>query len=357
VLAGLSFASASAVIETDPSVLSQTMQRAYEEGAKKGWPFSATLHYQTTVFDAGRSFALFKPADPHYAEVAAVAIQVATDAHYDPLLNDDASLWYVRDAAKWVQEHGDADQAKKAGALLDKIVAGDADPAALARQAEDDAIANAAAFRRDPDSSIQIVVADVRAYNLTRERRYRSLMFLHASEPTMPLTRLADPEGAQLFAIVDEARHGGGGFTETDRFEARMLDERRRATPALQTIGRARSVPNEVRLARTAPADEYFGRTRLSPLGVGLELIRINKYLDAGWGKRMAQDALYLESSLEDWQHQYPHDPTLPPRLLGFYRLLIRIDDVTTQPEAKKIRNLVLVQYAGSAQARELAAI
>jgi hypothetical protein len=116
-------------------------------------------------------------------------------------------------------------------------------------------------------------------------------------------------------------------------------------------------VSNEVRLSRTAPADEYFGRTRLSPLGVGLELIRINKYLDAGWGKRMAQDALYLESSLEDWQHQYPHDPTLPPRLLAFYRLLIRIDDVTTQPEAKKIRSLVLVQYAGSAQARELAAI
>jgi len=83
--------------------------------------------------------------------------------------------------------------------------------------------------------------------------------------------------------------------------------------------------------------------------------VRINKYLDAGWGTRMAQDALYVESSLEDWQHQYPHDPTLPSKLVAYYRLLLRVDDETTRPEAKKMRDLVLVQYAGSPQARDLA--
>ena len=34
----------------------------------------------------------------------------------------------------------------------------------------------------------------------------------------------------------------------------------------------------------TAPADEYFGQTKLSPLGVHNEIVRIGRYLDAGWG-------------------------------------------------------------------------
>jgi len=355
--ASLSLAAASAAIQTDPQALFATMQRAYDEGTAKGWPFALALRYQSTVFDAGRTYALFNANDPHYGDVATAAVQVATEAHYDALLNDDASLWYVREAAQWVAEHGDSEGAKKAAALNDKIVSGEADPATLAAQAEDDAKANAAAFRRDADSLAQIVVADVRAYNLTNDRRYRSLLLLHAAESTMPLTHLPAGEGAQLFAVVDGALHGvgiGGGFSETDRFEARILDRRRRVTPSLQTFGRPTS-PNEARLAATAPADEYFGRTRLSPLGVSNEIVRINKYLDAGWGTRMAPDALYLESSIEDWQRQYPHDPTLPKRLADFYRLLLRIDDASTQPEAKKMRALVLVQYAGTNQARELA--
>lgn len=351
--ASLSFAAASAAIQTDPLALFQTMQRAYDEGTAKGWPFALALRYQSTVFDAGRTYALFSATDPHYGDVATAAVQVATEAHYDALLNDDASLWYVREAAQWVAEHGDSESAKKAAALYDKILSGEADPATLAAQAEDDAKADAAAFRRDADSLVQIVVADVRAYNLTNDRTYRSLLLLHAAESAMPLTRLPAGEGAQLFGVVDGALRGGG-FSETDRFEARLLDRRRRATPRLQAFGRS-TLPNGAALAVTAPADEYFGRTRLSPLGVSNEIVRINKYLDAGWGTRMAPDALYLESSVEDWQHQYPHDPTLPKRLVDFYRLLLRIDDASTVPEAKKMRALVLVQYAGTSQARELA--
>jgi hypothetical protein len=351
----LSCALASAAVQTDPVALFATMQRAYDEGVAKGWPFASALRYESTVFDAGRSYALFNATDPHYGDVAAAAVKVATEVHYDALLNDDASVWYVREAAKWVADHdADPENAKKGAALYDKIVAGDTDATALAAQAEDDAKANAVAFRRDSDSLVQIVIADVRAYNLTRDLQYRSLLLLHASEPALPLTRLPAVEGAQLFAVVDDALHASSGFSETDRFEAKTLTERRRATPRSQNFGKT-IASNNLRLLQTAPADEYFGRTRLSPLGAGNEIIRISKYLDAGWGTRMAQDALYLESSIEDWQRQYPHDPTLPKRLVAFYRLLLRIDDASTQPEAKKIHDLVLVQYAGTAQARELA--
>jgi hypothetical protein len=109
-------------------------------------------------------------------------------------------------------------------------------------------------------------------------------------------------------------------------------------------------------LTRTAPADEYFGHTKLSPLGVRNELTRINKYLDAGWGDRMAGDALWVDDAILDWQHQYPHDPTLARHLLDLYRMLVRVGAAQTKPEAEKVRTLLLVEYAGSPQALELAA-
>ena len=60
----------------------------------------------------------------------------------------------------------------------------------------------------------------------------------------------------------------------------------RAAYKGLPTIGRVLS--HEAYLVITAPADEYFGQTKLSPLGVRNELTRIGNYLDAGWGDRTA---------------------------------------------------------------------
>jgi hypothetical protein len=265
----------------------------------KSWTFAGALAYQSAIFDAGRAVSISAHDAPAYAELAAATVDVATRLHYDALLNDDACVWYVREAAQWVKDHGTPEQSPAAAALLAKIAAGDASSAALAVQAEDDARAEMADFRHDPAVAAQLAVADARAYNLTHDPRYRRL--------------------------------------------ARV--------PAATT-----AIPRALRLLRTAPADEYFGQTRLSPLGVGNEFLRIAKYLDAGWGAQMAPDALYLASSLEEWQRQYPHDPTLPRHLLDYYGLLQRVDAPATISEAAAIRALVLVQYAGSAQALALAA-
>jgi hypothetical protein len=342
---------------TDPDSLYGVMQAASDAGSAAGWPFSAVVHYESAVFDAGRAFALFKHDDPQYAEVAGAAVDVATRLHYDPLLNDDASLWYVREAAAWVKEHGDAQRAPAAAALLAKIDAAETEPA-LAQQAESDARAVATDFRTDLGSRIEIVVADVRSYNLTRDGGYRSLALLHAADPAVPFERIPESERTELLAIAASAQSGGATFSETDRANAKAILDRPRASasavPAARGPSKTKADPE--RLRRTAPADEYFGRTRLSPLSAHNELVRINLYLDAGWGAREAPDALNVESTLEDWQHQYPHDPTLPPRLLDFYRLLIRIAAPETLAEAKRFKALLLVQYAGTLQARQLAA-
>jgi hypothetical protein len=83
--------------------------------------------------------------------------------------------------------------------------------------------------------------------------------------------------------------------------------------------------------------------------------VRINKYLDRGWGERMESDALHVENAVEDWQRQYPHDLTLPAALLDAFRLLRRVETEKTNGAAARVKTLLLVQYASSRQAQELA--
>ncbi len=347
-------APAGAAIETDPVTLYQAMRKAFDEGAAKKWPFASELYYQSTLFDAGRAYSLFRATDPNYAQVANLAIDVATQLHYNPLTNNDGARWYVREAADYTAKNGDDAHRAEATALLSQLDAAEADAEVLARQAEDAAAADVHAFHGDPDAQTQLLVADVRAYNLTKDPQYRSLLLQHAAAPDAPLTRVPDPEYGQLFAIAASAVNDLG-YTDADRAAARAIAYRRAHTPELQLIARVRAIPHELRLTRTAPADEYFGRLKYSPIGVRNEVIRVNKYLDRGWGERMEGDALQVESAVEDWQKQYPHDTTLPANLLDAYRLLERVDTDATKAAADRVKNLLVVEYASSRQAQELA--
>ncbi|MBV9103316.1 MAG: hypothetical protein JO060_06970, partial [Candidatus Eremiobacteraeota bacterium] len=51
-----------------------------------------------------------------------------------------------------------------------------------------------------------------------------------------------------------------------------------------------------------------------------------------------------------------PRDVTLPQNLLDMYRLLERVDSSDAHAEGTKLKHLLLVEYASSSQARELAA-
>jgi hypothetical protein len=70
----------------------------------------------------------------------------------------------------------------------------------------------------------------------------------------------------------------------------------------------------------------------------------------------MDKDALWVDSAVEDWQKQYPHDETLPPTLLDAYRLMERVGTPGTLDAAARIKTILLVQYASSRQAQELSA-
>jgi len=331
------------------------MKHAYDEGTSKGWPFESELYYQATILDAGRAYALFRPEDPNYAEIATLAVDIASQLHYCPLTNNDASLWYVTEAANYVLKNGDATHHAEARLLLDRLDASETDPKVLAQQALDDATANAATFRHDGDALVALLIADVRAFNLTHDLTYRSDLLAHMTDPSTPLTRVPDPEYGQMFAIASAALTDPG-YSDADRANARAIKYRRDHTPELHTIARVSASPHDLRLTRTAPADEYFGNLKYSPIGVRNEVIRVDKYLDKGWGYRMESDALQIDSSVEDWQKQYPHDLTLPANLLDTYVMLERVGTEKTKAAAIRVKTTLLVEYAGARQALELSA-
>ena len=344
---------ASAAIETDPVALYATMRKAFDTGTNHHWPFSDERYYLSTILDAGRAYSLFRPSDPTYAQLATLTVDVATQLHYDPLISDDAAAWYVSEAADYVVAHGDSSHVATASALLTKVQADD-DPHRVAADAAADALANVQAFPADRDALASQIVAEIRAYNVTHDASYRSDMLRHAANPAAPLGRVPDIEFGEMFAIVSEAAGGATAYSDEDRANAKAIDERRKRTPELQVIGRVHATSHDLRMTHTAPADEYFGRLKMSPIGVRNELARINQWLDAGWGTHMTTAALNLSNSVIDWQRQYPHDLTLPQQLLNLYKTLARIDSDETHGEAKKIRDLLLVEYSNTSQAHQV---
>lgn len=348
-------APASAAIETDPQALYDTMRHAFEVGQSHRWPFVDEQFYLSTILDAGRAYSLFRQQDPQYGELAILTVTVASQLHYDQLTNNDAASWYVREASQWALAHGDEAHVAAAKDLLDRLQVGDLDIQQAAKDAETDAAANALAFPRDGDALVQLIVADVRAYNLTRDIAYRSLLLEHGANPDVPLVRVPDPEFGEMFAIVNQSLGEDPTLTDADHANARAIDDRRRRTPDLQVIARVHAIPHELRLTRTAPADEYFGKLKMSPLGVRNELTRINKWLDVGWREQMTSDALNVADSIDDWQRQYPHDLTLPQHLLDLYQMLSRVGSPPAHSEAARVKNVLLLQYATSSQARSLA--
>jgi hypothetical protein len=343
-------AAAPAALQTDPHALYRTMKAAYDRGAANGWHFADEVDYFSTVLDAGRAYELVRRDDPDNAVLQGYALDLATKLHYDPLINRDAAEWYVRTAATTYA--ADPVRGAAATALLAKLDAEADDPVRLAADADADATANAAAYPSDVEALIEQVDADLRAYALTGDAHYRSLALLRAAQPVFPIALVGDETGKSLWSVAQSAVTGAAGYSDIDRQAAHAMFSHRTSAKGLPVIGRV--ISHNAFLVITAPADEYFGHTKLSPIGVRNEITRIGKYLDAGWGDRMTPDALYVVDSLDDWQHQYPRDYELPRLLLETYQLLARIDTAGAQKAGGDVRRLLTIEYNASPEARSL---
>jgi hypothetical protein len=339
---------AKAALQVDPQVLYKQMKASYDKGAASGWHLADELDYFSTVLDAGRAYELKLRDDPQNLALKGLTVDLATQLDYDPLINNDAAEWYVRLAAQAYAN--DPQRGAAAQALLAKLDAEDADNTRLAHDADADAAALAKTYPNDVQALLGQVDADLRAYNLTRNTDWRQLALQRAAQATFPIALVPQDFAKVFFPIVDAARSGAPGYSETERDAARVVASHRASAHGLPVIGRVLS--HDAYLVITAPADEYFGHTKLSPLGVRNAMERIDKYLDAGWGDRMTQETLWVVDALDDWQHQYPRDYALPRLYKMAYDTLGREKSSDAVKARTEVRRVLLIDYPSSSEAR-----
>lgn len=339
-----------AELQTDPTVLYKAMKTAYDKGAASGWHFADELDYFSTVLDAGRAYELRRRDDPQNLALKGTAVDLAMRLKYNPLTNRDAAEWYLRLAAQTYA--ADPGRGAAATALLAKLDAEDSNFTTLARDADADATANVANYADDAQALLSQVDADVRAYTLSKNPYYRSLALQRAAQPNFPIA-LVPPETAKdLFSFAAAARLGAFGYSAGDQDAAKAIASHRATAKSLRVIGRVMS--HDAYLVITAPADEYFGQTKLSPIGVRNALLHITKYLDAGWGSRMTGEALFVVDALDDWRQQYPRDYELPRLLLNAYKTLDRIDSPQAHDAEVRVKKLLTVEYNATSEAQSL---
>lgn len=84
---------------------------------------------------------------------------------------------------------------------------------------------------------------------------------------------------------------------------------------------------------RLAPADEYFGPTKMSPLEI------TNRIRDAERGRGQSYRGLMnTQAAIEDWTAKYPADPWIAPRETRIAHLFIRLHSQDGDREAAHCR-------------------
>jgi hypothetical protein len=75
-----------------------------------------------------------------------------------------------------------------------------------------------------------------------------------------------------------------------------------------------------------APADEYFGRAKMSILGIANTIRDAGRRLDQGGSpSAMLQGPLFLAvDAIRDWEHKYPSDHWIPRDLLALEMVYLR---------------------------------
>ena len=345
---------ARAALMYDPQRLYEQMQAAYRRGAAHGWRFRDQEYYLSTIFAAGRAYALQRPNDPNYGQLCRLTVRMATALHYDPLTNHEAVPWYVREAALYVIKNpADAAEETNAKALLARVNAED-HPARLARFAARDAAANLLAYPRHAVPLLDRVEADWRAWLITKDPSWRALAIEHADETYFPIGNLPTTWGPQFASVLKNAAHGAEGYTQAEQTEARTVLAHLKEVDPLMIIGSVKAVPHDVYMTTLAPADEYFGPLGMSVIGIPNELKLVNEYLNVGWGNRESGLAVQVAASIDDLHRVYPKDRALPRLLYACYTTLERLTTPAARAAATHMRSILTIEYQDSPQARRV---
>ena len=115
-------------------------------------------------------------------------------------------------------------------------------------------------------------------------------------------------------------------------------------------------VPHVVFLKyRVAPADEYFGRLKLSILGIRNTIKDMGLKADADPAPAAAVvmgSVGLTEDAIHDWEKKYPADTWLPPAIFSLERLYAKVDRDDARERAKHAMAWLVHDYPKSAPAK-----
>jgi hypothetical protein len=101
------------------------------------------------------------------------------------------------------------------------------------------------------------------------------------------------------------------------------------------------------KVVRVAPADEYFGRLKMSILGIRNQLRDLD--LREQYTPEKTADVLgpagFVEDALHDWEHKYPSDPWLPRNVFLLERLYSKVHSSDGQHCTSRTLHWLLARY------------
>lgn len=100
------------------------------------------------------------------------------------------------------------------------------------------------------------------------------------------------------------------------------------ANVAAAALGAALFSTNVSAHTRLAPADEYFGRMKMSVLEIGNRLHDLTRRCDANpvmQAGSIAHDSGLIEDAIRDWQRKYPADPWIPKDMTSLERIHVKL--------------------------------
>jgi TolA-binding protein len=117
------------------------------------------------------------------------------------------------------------------------------------------------------------------------------------------------------------------------------------AGPALASTTAAAPAPAPK--AAVAPADEYFGRQKLSTLGIDnmIHDTDARESFDPELAARLYGPLMAAEDALEDWAKKYPHDTWIPKRAYLLSHLFWRMHSADADAAADRCRNLLFKSF------------
>lgn len=104
-----------------------------------------------------------------------------------------------------------------------------------------------------------------------------------------------------------------------------------------------------------APADEYFGRYKLSVLGIANTIRDAQTRIDAGDDPRALFDGPLSDVSdaIHDWEHRYPSDPWIAKDLLALETVYLHSGTDEGTRRAHETEGWLVADYPNSDQAVE----